>query len=196
MTKCTNSAREKMTKLPIISTFFLASLVTACKPATQVPSLDHVYKVEEFDRDYLLRHRTLTACESNPGQLKDDANCINAFASRMGAGGQQDHQNAARSEAARQDIGTIMQALKLYRLDNGAYPSQAQGLQALIGMPTLGPKPSNWKDGGYLTNLPNDPWSNPYQYLNPGVHGEIDVYSCGAAGSVGDCNATAIGSWQ
>jgi general secretion pathway protein G len=114
----------------------------------------------------------------------------------MGAGGEQDRKEAARSEAARQDVGTIMQALKLYRLDNGVYPSQDQGLQALTEMPTSSPKPSNWKDGGYLTNLPNDPWSNPYHYLNPGVHGEIDVYSCGAAGSVGDCNATAVGSWQ
>jgi len=103
----------------------------------------------------------------------------------------------ARRVAARQDIGTIMQALKLYRLDNVRYPTQEQGLQALIQKPTTDPVPNNWKEGGYLEHLPNDPWGHPYQYLNPGVHDEIDVFSYGADGKPnGEGNDADVGSWQ
>ena len=103
----------------------------------------------------------------------------------------------ARRVAAAQDIATVMQALKLYRLDNGRYPTQDQGLAALIDKPSTDPVPNNWKGGGYLERLPNDPWGNPYQYLNPGVHGEIDVFSYGADGKPGgDGNDADIGSWQ
>jgi len=103
----------------------------------------------------------------------------------------------ARRVAAKQDIATVMQALKLYRLDNGSYPSQDQGLRALVEKPAADPQPTNWKDGGYLEHLPNDPWSHPYQYLNPGVHGEIDVFSYGADGKAGgEGNNADIGSWQ
>ncbi|MGI4814687.1 MAG: type II secretion system major pseudopilin GspG [Janthinobacterium lividum] len=103
----------------------------------------------------------------------------------------------ARRVAATQDIATVMQALKLYRLDNGRYPTTEQGLRALIERPTADPVPNNWKDGGYLERLPNDPWGNPYQYLNPGVHGEIDVFSYGADGKAGgEGNDADIGSWQ
>jgi general secretion pathway protein G len=103
----------------------------------------------------------------------------------------------ARRVAAKQDIGSIMQALNLYRLDNGRYPTQDQGLPALVQKPSTDPVPNNWKDGGYLEKLPNDPWGHPYQYLNPGVHGEIDVFSYGADGKPGgDGNDSDIGSWQ
>jgi general secretion pathway protein G len=103
----------------------------------------------------------------------------------------------ARRVAARQDVATIMQALKLYRLDNGRYPTADQGLKALVEKPTSEPVPNNWKPGGYLERLPNDPWDNPYQYLNPGVHGEIDVFSYGADGKPGgEGNDADIGSWQ
>ena len=103
----------------------------------------------------------------------------------------------ARRVAAKQDIGTIMQSLKLYRLDNGRYPSQEQGLRALIEKPSTDPVPNNWKDGGYLERLPNDPWGNQYQYLNPGVHGEIDVFSYGADNKAGgEGNDADVGSWQ
>ncbi len=103
----------------------------------------------------------------------------------------------ARRVAARQDVATIMQALKLYRLDNGRYPTADQGLKALVEKPTSEPVPNNWKPGGYLERLPNDPWDNPYQYLNPGVHGEIDVFSYGADGKPGgEANDADIGSWQ
>lgn len=103
----------------------------------------------------------------------------------------------ARQVAARQDIASIMQALKLYRLDNFRYPSTEQGLQALVSQPATEPVPPNWKGGGYLDRLPKDPWGTPYQYLNPGVHGEIDVYSLGADGRPGGEGVDAdIGSWQ
>ncbi|CCD41409.1 General secretion pathway protein G [Candidatus Paraburkholderia kirkii UZHbot1] len=103
----------------------------------------------------------------------------------------------ARRVAAHQDIGTIMQALKLYRLDNGRYPTQEQGLRSLIEKPSTEPVPNNWKDGGYLERLPNGPWGGQYQYLNPGVHGEIDVFSYGADQKAGgEGNDADIGSWQ
>ena len=101
----------------------------------------------------------------------------------------------ARVTAARTDIGNLMQALKLYRLDNQRYPSAEQGLQALVVQPTAGPAPSNWKP--YIDKLPNDPWGKPYQYMNPGLKGEVDVLSLGADGQVGGDGKNAdIGSWQ
>ncbi|RZJ51074.1 MAG: type II secretion system protein GspG, partial [Acidovorax sp.] len=88
-----------------------------------------------------------------------------------------------------------MQALKLYRLDNQRYPTAEQGLQSLIIKPSAGPVPNNWKL--YLEKLPNDPWGRPYQYLNPGIKGEIDVMSFGADGqSGGEGKDSDIGSWQ
>ena len=101
----------------------------------------------------------------------------------------------ARVAAARQDIASLMQALKLYRLDNRRYPSTAQGLSALVDKPTTAPVPSHWKP--YLERLPRDPWGTPYQYLNPGLKGEIDVMSFGADGRAGGEEFDAdIGSWQ
>jgi len=103
----------------------------------------------------------------------------------------------ARIVAAKQDISTITQALKLYRLDNLRYPTLEQGLASLVTRPTLAPVPANWKAGGYLERLPKDPWGNPYQYLNPGLHGEIDVFSFGADGIAGGEGIDAdIGSWS
>jgi general secretion pathway protein G len=96
-----------------------------------------------------------------------------------------DRPDQARQSAAKSDIAVIMQQLKLYRLDNTFYPSTDQGLQALIVKPTTNPIPMNWKQGGYLERLPNDPWGRPYLYLNPGVKGEIDVMSYGADGQPG-----------
>ena len=103
----------------------------------------------------------------------------------------------ARVIAAKQDIASLMQALKLYRLDNQRYPTTEQGLQALLVKPATTPIPSNWKQGGYIERLPKDPWGNPYQYLNPGVRGEIDVFSYGADGAPGgEANDADIGSWN
>jgi general secretion pathway protein G len=102
----------------------------------------------------------------------------------------------ARVMAAKQDIASLMQALKLYRLDNQRYPVTEQGLQALVTRPTIAPLPTNWKAGGYVERLPKDPWGNPYQYLNPGVRGEIDIFSLGADGALGgEGNDADIGSW-
>jgi len=106
-----------------------------------------------------------------------------------------DRADDARSTAARTDVNNLVQALKLYRLDNQRYPSAEQGLQALIAKPTTGAIPPNWKP--YLEKLPNDPWGRPYQYLNPGVKGEIDVMSFGADGQSGGEGKNAdVGSWQ
>ena len=101
----------------------------------------------------------------------------------------------ARATAAKTDVNNLMQALKLYRLDNQRYPTAEQGLQALLVKPTTGPIPSNWKS--YLDKLPNDPWGRPYQYLNPGIKGEIDVMSFGADGQTGGEGKNAdVGSWD
>ena len=105
----------------------------------------------------------------------------------------------ARIAAARQDIASLLQALKLYRLDNGAYPTTEQGLKALLAKPTIEPLPPNWKQGGYLerSSTPKDPWGNDYKYLNPGLKGEVDVFSYGRDGAAGGESVDAdIGSWQ
>ena len=103
----------------------------------------------------------------------------------------------ARIVAARQDVATLVAALKLYRLDNQRYPTTDQGLKSLVEKPTADPIPNNWKTGGYLDKLPKDPWGNAYQYLQPGVHGEIDIYSLGADGQPGGTgNDADIGSWD
>jgi general secretion pathway protein G len=97
----------------------------------------------------------------------------------------------AKAAAAKQDVATLMQALKLYRLDNGRYPSTDQGLNALTSKPTTEPLPSNWKTGGYIERLPKDPWGNAYVFANPGVHGEVDVMSYGRDGKPGGAGADA-----
>ncbi len=107
-----------------------------------------------------------------------------------------DRPDQARVTAAKSDIAVIMQQLKVYRLDNTFYPSTDQGLQALVVKPTTQPIPANWNKG-YLERLPSDPWGHPYQYLNPGVKGEIDVFSLGADGQPGGEGVNAdIGSWN
>ena len=101
----------------------------------------------------------------------------------------------ARVAAARTDISSLEQALKYYKIDNGRYPSSEQGLQALVAKPTIGVIPPNWRP--FLDKLPSDPWKNPYQYANPGLKGEIDVYSFGADGVAGGEGKNAdVGSWQ
>lgn len=102
----------------------------------------------------------------------------------------------AKIVAAKSDIAGLAQALKLYRLDNGRYPSSEQGLQALVVKPTTEPLPQNWKTNGYLDKLPKDPWGHDYKYLQPGVHGEIDVFTQGADGApAGEGLDADIGNW-
>ena len=108
-----------------------------------------------------------------------------------------DRPDEARAIAAKSDIAAIMQALKLYRLDNQRYPTTEQGLNALVAKPALDPVPPNWKPNGYLERLPKDPWGHGYQYLNPGLRGEIDVFSFGADGQPGGAgNDADVGSWD
>ncbi|MDH4060586.1 MAG: type II secretion system major pseudopilin GspG [Aquincola sp.] len=101
----------------------------------------------------------------------------------------------ARRTAARTDINTLMQSLQRYKLDNQRFPTADQGLAALVTKPTVGPAAPNWRP--YQNKLPNDPWGRPYQYANPGVKGEVDVFSYGADGQAGgEGNDADIGSWQ
>ena len=105
-----------------------------------------------------------------------------------------DRPDQARATAARQDIAGLMQALKLYRLHHGSYPTQNDGLKVLVEKPAQS-KPGTWRS--YLERLPNDPWGKPYQYLNPGANGEVDVFTLGADGQAdGDGVNADIGSWQ
>ena len=106
-----------------------------------------------------------------------------------------DRPDEAKRVAAKADVGAIVQALKLYRLDNGFYPSTDQGLGALVQRPTSQPVPGNWKV--YLEKMPKDPWGSDYQYLNPGVRGEIDVFSLGADHARGgEGNGADVGNWD
>ncbi|MCB1604432.1 MAG: type II secretion system major pseudopilin GspG, partial [Xanthomonadales bacterium] len=87
-------------------------------------------------------------------------------------------------------------ALSMYKLDNFNYPSTSQGLQALVSRPGGQPEAKNWKPGGYVEKLVQDPWGNDYQYLNPGNHGEVDIYSFGADGQPGgEGENQDVGNW-
>jgi len=102
----------------------------------------------------------------------------------------------ARITVARTDINNITSALSLYRLDTFSYPSTDQGLEALIQRPANLPSGARWREGGYLSQMPKDPWGNPYQYLQPGVKGEFDLWSLGADGAPGGEGLGAdIGNW-
>ncbi len=93
----------------------------------------------------------------------------------------------ARRMKARVQMESMETALRLYKLDNGFYPSTEQGLQALIEAPTVGELPRAWRKGGYLEKgqVPKDPWGNEYVYLSPGLHGDFDLVSYGTDGQPG-----------
>jgi general secretion pathway protein G len=102
----------------------------------------------------------------------------------------------AQITKAKAEISNIENALKFYRLDNFQYPTSEQGLEALVTRPA-DPGIRNWKTGGYMARIPNDPWGNPYLYLNPGNRGEIDVYTLGRDGRPGGEGVDAdIGNWD
>ncbi len=103
-----------------------------------------------------------------------------------------DRPEQARIAKAKQDVRALESALNLYKLDNFSYPTTDQGLEALVTKPSS-PEPPNWKQGGYIQRLPMDPWKHPYQYLNPGTHGAIDVYSLGPDGQPSEDD---IGNWN
>jgi len=108
-----------------------------------------------------------------------------------------DQPDKARVAKAKQDIQVLTTALNLYKLDNFTYPSTQQGLQALVAKPSGDPAAPNWKPGGYIERLPKDPWGRPYQYLQPGTHGEYDLFSLGADGKPGGDGINAdIGNWN
>ncbi len=104
----------------------------------------------------------------------------------------------AKLVKAKQDIRALESALELYKLDNGMYPTTDQGLMALVKKPTSSPIPPDWKAAGYVKDLPMDPWNKPYQYLNPGAHGEIDIFSYGPSGQTSSTGtqSTMIGNWS
>jgi len=105
----------------------------------------------------------------------------------------------ARQAKARIQIESIETALKLYRLDNGNYPTTEQGLQALVEAPSVGQLPRNWRDGGYLEKgkVPKDPWGNEFVYLSPGTQGDYDLLSYGADGEQGgEGKDKDINSWD
>ena len=101
----------------------------------------------------------------------------------------------ARIVKAKQDVLAIQNALDLYRLDNGVYPSTDQGLAALVHKPTTNPIPNDWRS--YLKSIPKDPWGRNYLYLNPGQHAEVDVFTYGANGQPGVSGIDSeIGNWN
>lgn len=103
----------------------------------------------------------------------------------------------ARVQKAYADFKSIETALKIYRLDNYEYPSTEQGLEALVERSSIDPEPRNFKKGGYLSELPVDPWGRPYLYLSPGENGEIDIYTLGVDGlSGGEGQNADIGNWK
>lgn len=105
----------------------------------------------------------------------------------------------ARRVKARVQIESIETALKLYKLDNGIYPSTEQGLEALVEPPSVGKLPRKWRDGGYLEKgrVPQDPWGNDYVYLSPGLHGDFDLMSYGPDGEPGGEGEDAdINNWE
>lgn len=103
----------------------------------------------------------------------------------------------ADQQKAVTDVVALENALDMYKLDNGVYPTTDQGLDALVKKPSSDPMPRNYRDGGYIKRLPNDPWGRPYQYLNPGQHGTIDIFTLGADGQEGGTGANSdIGNWN
>jgi general secretion pathway protein G len=105
----------------------------------------------------------------------------------------------AKIQTTRTQIGNLETALKLYKLDNGNYPSTEQGLNALVAKPTVGVIPKNYKEGGYLEKkqLPKDGWGNDYLYVSPGEHGDYDLFSYGSDGAKGgEGKNSDISNWE
>ena len=103
----------------------------------------------------------------------------------------------ARIQKVHTDFKSIETALNIYKLDNYMYPTTEQGLEALVNKPDIDPIPKNWKEGGYLAELPKDPWDETYKYVSPGDHGKFDIYTLGADGVIGgEDQAADIGNWE
>lgn len=105
----------------------------------------------------------------------------------------------ARQAKAKIQMEAMESALKLYKLDNGSYPTTEQGLKALVEAPTVGALPRNWREGGYLDKprIPKDPWGNEFVYLFPGSHSDFDLICLGADGEPGGDGVNAdINNWE
>ncbi len=104
-----------------------------------------------------------------------------------------DQANVTRAKA---DIRRIDEQMKFFYYDNNRFPTTEQGIEALVTQPN-DPQIRNWRSGGYLESMPNDPWGNPYQYVYPGQNREFDVYSLGRDGAPGGEGYDAdIGNWN
>jgi len=107
--------------------------------------------------------------------------------------------DTAKRQVASTQIATLETALKMYKLDNGSYPTTEQGLKALVEQPTAGTLPKNWRKGGYLEKgkVPKDPWKNEFVYVCPGSHGDFDLSSMGADGEMGGADFDKdINNWE
>jgi len=108
-----------------------------------------------------------------------------------------DEPEKARRTAAATQIRSIEEALGIFKLENGFYPSTEQGLQALVTKPVVGRIPDRYKEGGYIRRIPLDPWGQPYLYLSPGVHGDFDLFSYGPDGETGGEGENAdVANWN
>ncbi|EOD79002.1 general secretion pathway protein GspG [Grimontia sp. AD028] len=107
------------------------------------------------------------------------------------------NKDKADQQKAVTDISALENALDMYRLDNSVYPTTDQGLDALVSKPSSSPEPRNYRQDGYIKRLPQDPWGNQYQYLNPGEHGTVDIFTLGADGQEGGEGVNQdIGNWN
>ncbi|BDM62644.1 type II secretion system protein GspG [Shewanella sp. NFH-SH190041] len=104
------------------------------------------------------------------------------------------NKDKADQQKAVSDIVALENAMDMYKLDNGVYPSTEQGLEALVQKPSISPEPRNYRDGGYVKRLPQDPWRNAYLLLSPGENGKIDIFSAGPDGQPG--TEDDIGNWN
>ncbi len=103
----------------------------------------------------------------------------------------------ARRTAAQVQLKEIEQALDLFHLDNGFFPTTDQGISALVEKPRSGPEPRKYRSGGYLKKIPTDPWGRPYLYRCPGEHGDYDILSAGPDGKEGGTGKDAdINNWE
>jgi general secretion pathway protein G len=103
----------------------------------------------------------------------------------------------AKQLKAKMQMESIATALKLFKLDNGNYPTTAQGLMALVEQPETGNQIKNWRKGGYMDKIPKDPWGNDFVYVSPGVHGDFDISSYGGDGTPGgEDKDKDINSWE
>lgn len=108
-----------------------------------------------------------------------------------------DRPEEAKRIKAAVDMKGLEEALALYKLDNGFFPSTEQGLEALVSKPEVGRIPQKYQEGGYLKKMPKDPWGTPYVFLSPGIHDDYDLISYGADGETGGEGKDAdINSWE